>query len=331
MPCAQPGNRANVAEARFDVTSLGEMLIRLSVASGQRLEAATHLDIYPAGAEANVLSLLARLEKRTCWFGAVPENPLGRLAANALRAAGVDVSGISWRRHGRMGTYYVEFGAAPRGIQVTYDRAHSCTTQLQMDEIHWDALLDTRVIHLTGITPTLSSTCTEIVLEVMKQAKERGIPVSFDVNYRQKLWTEKEARNNLMPLIQDIELLFCSLTDAKRVFHYEGTLQEIAGQLLEHSHAHYLIMSTGEQGALLWDGRDWHHEPARATQIIDRLGAGDALAAGVIYGWLEGDLPAGLRYGATLAALALTQSGDMVITNRAELLNLAQSDSSLLR
>jgi len=320
-----------MADPRFDVTSLGEMLVRLSVPSGKRLEAATSLDVHPAGAEANVITLLARLERRTCWFGALPENPLGRLAANALRVAGADTNGIIWHDHGRMGTYYVEFGAPPRGIQVTYDRAYSCMTQLRPDEINWDMLLDTRLLHLTGITPALSPSCQEIIIEAVSQAKQRGIKVSFDVNYRQKLWSETEAEKIVAPLMQDVEILFCSMNDAMRVFRCNGTAQEVASQMLERSQARYLVLTVGKDGALLWDGEKWIHEPSRATEIIDRLGAGDALAAGVIHGWLERDVETGLRYGSTLAALALSQSGDMVITNKDELQHLSRGDSSLTR
>jgi len=319
-----------MAEICFDVTSIGEMLLRLSVPAGERLEAARQLDVYPAGAEANVISLLARLERKTQWAGALPNNSLGRLAANALRTAGVDTNGIIWSASGRMGTYYVEFGAPPRGIQVTYDRAHSCATQLQPSEINWDTLLDTRLIHLTGITPALSLSCHEIVEEALKQAKQHNVPISFDVNYRQKLWSEAEARETLLPMIQNIELLFCSANDATRIFNCQGSVQEIAQGMLNISRAKYVTITIGEQGALLWNGKEWLHEPSRATQILDRLGAGDALAAGVIHGWLELDLVAGLRYGTTLAALALSQFGDMVITNKEELVRLCQSGGTSL-
>lgn len=319
-----------MAEPRFDVTSLGEMLLRLSVPAGERLEAARQLDMYPAGAEANVMSLLARLERKTQWAGALPTNSLGRLAANALRTAGVDTSSIIWNASGRMGTYYVEFSAPPRGIQVTYDRAHSCMTELKPSEINWDMLLDTRLIHLTGITPALSSSCHEIIEEALKQAQRRGVPVSFDVNYRQKLWDEAEARKTLLPMLQNIELLFCSANDATRIYGCKGSPQEIAQGMLNISHAKYVAITIGEQGALLWNGKEWLHEPSRATQILDRLGAGDALAAGAIHGWLDGDLAAGLRYGTTLAALALSQYGDIVITNKDELVRLSQSGGSTL-
>jgi 2-dehydro-3-deoxygluconokinase len=318
-------------EPRFDVTTIGEMLLRLSAPSGERLETSRQLEVYPAGAEANVATLLARLERRVCWFGALPKNPLGRLALHALRVAGVDTGGVCWNENGRMGTYYVEFGEPPRGIQVTYDRAHSCTTQLGVNDIDWDLLLDTRLLHLTGITPPLSPSCQEIVLEAARRAKERDVPVSFDINYRQKLWSETEAAQVLFPLIQNIELLFCSQADAKRLFHCAGSAQEVAQGMLEISKARYVVVTIAEQGALLWDGKDWQHEKARSTRIIDRLGAGDALAAGVIHGWLDGDLSAGLRYGVTLSALALTQFGDMVVTNKSELLGLSQGGAALTR
>jgi 2-dehydro-3-deoxygluconokinase len=108
-------------------------------------------------------------------------------------------------------------------------------------------------------------------------------------------------------------------------------VQEIAGQLLELTHVSRLVVSVGEEGVLGWDGQEWAHEPARPTQIIDRLGAGDALAAGVLYGLLKGDLQAGLRYGTVLAALALSQNGDMVITTEAEMLALGRQSSTITR
>jgi 2-dehydro-3-deoxygluconokinase len=97
-----------------------------------------------------------------------------------------------------------------------------------------------------------------------------------------------------------VEILFCSQTDAIRLFHLEGSRQETAHKLLEQSKAHFVVMTSGEHGALLWNGNKWIHESAHPTKILDRLGAGDALAAGVIQGWLDKDIAAGLRYGVTL-------------------------------
>jgi 2-dehydro-3-deoxygluconokinase len=230
-----------------------------------------------------------------------------------------------------MGTYYVEFGESPRGIQVTYDRSHSCTTQLQASNIDWDLLFDTRLLHLTGITPALSASCQEIVAEAVRQANARRVPFSFDINYREKLWSEAQAAQTLLPLIQGAELLFCSQRDALRLFDLRGSMLQVAQQLLEQSNARVVVLTFAEQGAFLWNGKESKHEAARPTRIIDRLGAGDALAAGVIQGWLENDPASGLRYGVTLAALALSQLGDMVITNKAELLTLSKQSSTLTR
>jgi len=316
---------------KFDVTTFGEMLLRLSVSSGERLETARHLDLYPAGAEANVVTLLARLNCRSLWMGALPDNPLGHLAARALRDAGVDLEGVLWRESGRVGTYYVEFGAPPRGIQVTYDRAHSCAAEVQPEEIDGDVLFDTRIFHMTGITPALSQSCREIVNNAMKRAKEQGVFVSFDINYRQKLWSAAEARQTLLPLIRQADLLFCSQIDAIRLFDCNGSMQEIAKRLLDLTQVPKIIVTFGESGLLCWDGTAWQREPAQPTQIIDRLGAGDALAAGVLYGLLHSDLRTGLRYGTVLAAMALSQNGDMVITTETELLSLSRQSSSLTR
>ena len=318
-------------DPRFHVTTFGEMLVRLSVPAGERLETAQQLDVHPAGAEANVVTLLARLNRRTLWMGALPENPMGRLAVGALRIAGVNTGGVLWRQTGRMGSYYVEFGPPPRGIQVTYDRAHSCATGIRPEEIDWEVLLDTQILHLTGITSALSPSCAEIVGDAVQRAKQRGVLISFDVNYRQKLWVESEARETILPLIQQADLVFCSQSDATRLFGCTGSMQETAQQLLTQIQVPAMVTSFGAEGVLCWDGTSWQHEPALQTQIIDRLGAGDALAAGVLYGWLQGDLQAGLRYGVTLAALALSQKGDMVITTEAEMLVLSRQSSTLTR
>jgi 2-dehydro-3-deoxygluconokinase len=320
-----------MSDPRFDVTTFGEMMLRLSVPSGQRLQAATNLNVYPAGAEANVISLLSRLDRKTSWSGALPENPIGQLCANHLRMAGVDLNHIIWKTGGRLGTYYVEFGEPPRGIQVTYDRAYSDITRLQPNEIDWNALLDTRILHLTGITPALSPACHETIVQVINKAKEKKTPISFDVNYRQKLWSETQARDALLPIIQNVELLFCSQADAMRLFGCKGNMHEIAADMLEISHAKHIVVTFGEQGVLLWNGKEWIYQPSRPTKIIDRLGAGDALASGVIHGWLNGDLAEGAKYGVTLAALALSQLGDMVVTTKKELASLMNASSTITR
>ena len=133
-PLCATNSRSSMGPDRFaDVTTLGEIMLRYSVPAGSRLETASQLDVRPGGAESNLVALLARLGRHTAWVGGLPDNALGRLAANHLRMAGVDLGGVHWCKDGRMGTYYVEFSAPPRPIQVIYDRANSCATQLTPD------------------------------------------------------------------------------------------------------------------------------------------------------------------------------------------------------
>jgi 2-dehydro-3-deoxygluconokinase len=304
---------------RFDVTALGETMLRMSVPAGVRLETASQLDMYPGGAESNVLAALARLGRRTGYVTALPQNPLGRLAANALRAAGVDLGGVVWEQSGRIGVYYVEFATPPRPIQVTYDRADSCATRLTADTVNWDYLLDTRLLHFTGITPALSATCRPLAVDMVRRARAAGVPVSFDVNFRSKLWTPEEAAPALDGLMAGVDVLFCKDADARLLFGLAGEPGEMMRELARRTGAKWVIMTSGANGVRGWDGSQLLHQPALPiTGIIDRVGAGDALAAGVLHGWLEGDMLLGLRCGVALAALALTQHGDMVVTTPAE-------------
>ena len=323
-----------MAPDRFaDVTTLGEIMLRYSVPAGSRLETAAQLDVRPGGAESNLAALLARLGRRTAWVGGLPDNALGRLAANHLRMAGVDLEGVHWCTDGRMGTYYVEFSTPPRPIQVIYDRANSCATQLTTSTVAWDKLLASRLLHLTGITPALSAGCRSIVGEAVARAKAAGLAVSFDVNYRQKLWSAAEATAALTPLLHQVDLLFCGHGDAQRIFHCAGDPPSALRQLAEQTSAQIVVMSIGAAGALAWRSGQVLQVDAVPVAIIDRLGAGDALAAGVLDGWLDGDLERGLRTGVLLAGMALAQHGDIVVTTRQEVESLlsAAGNSVIVR
>jgi len=316
---------------RFDVTTIGETMLRLSVPSGQRLETAHHLDLRPGGAESNVVALLAQLGLKTAWCGALPDTPLGRQAANHLRTAGVDLEGIAWRKDGRMGLYFVEFAAPPRATQVIYDRTDSCAAQMTPDQVNWRHLLDTRLLHLTGITPALSQGCLALTEEAIHKGRAAGIAISFDINYRAKLWSAPAAAQTLEPLIRNADLLFCSRADANRLFAIDDPPADAVRRLAERVNAAIVVMSVGAEGVIAWDGVALHRQPAVETAIIDRPGAGDALAAGVLFGRLQGDLGLGLQYGVVLAALALSQIGDIVVTNRSEVESLLAGSGLIAR
>ncbi|HXF60930.1 MAG TPA: sugar kinase, partial [Caldilineaceae bacterium] len=288
------------------------------------------LDMRPGGAEANLAVALARMGRRSAWAGALPDSPLGRFLANHLRVAGVNLEGVAWSADGRMGVYYVEFAAPPRATQVIYDRADSCAARMTPEQVHWDILLDTRLLHLTGITPPLSAGCRAIVEEAVARARAARIPISFDVNYRQKLWSERAAAEFIIPLVQGIDLFFCGRNDARRVMGVSGEPETVVQRLAEITHARIVVMSLAEQGVIAFDGKELYHEPAKPVVIIDRPGAGDGLAAGVIHGWLDGDLRRGLKTGVVLAALALSQHGDMIVTTPEEVASLMETSDTLL-
>ncbi len=316
--------------ARFDITTTGEAMIRLSVPPGLRLEVADSLDMRPGGAEANLAVALARMGRRAAWMGALPNSPLGRFMANHMLIAGVDLDGVYWSDTDRLGTYYVEFAAPPRATQVIYDRADSCAARMTVDQVNWDLLLDTRLLHLTGITPPLSQSCRQIVTEAVARARAANIPISFDVNYRAKLWSEQAASEYILPLVQGIDIFFCGRNDAKRVMDVTGEPEAVVRQMAEMTQAKLVVMSLAEQGVIAFDGTQLYHEPAKPVVIIDRPGAGDALAAGIIHGWLDGDLQHGMKMGVVMAALCLSQHGDMLITTPDEVASLVQSSDTLL-
>ncbi len=315
---------------RFDLTTFGELMLRLSVPAGQRLELTRQLEVFPAGAEGNTAGALSRLGRHCGLLTALPDQALGRLVANHLQMAGVDLSAVVWSQSGRIGTFFIEFAEPPRATQVIYDRANSAITQLAPEQIDWDYLLDTRLLYLTGITPALAPNCRALLEMIVARAQAANIPISFDINYRQKLWSESDAAKILVPLIQQVELIFCSARDALRLFGIDGTPAQLVEGLRKLSHARHIVATLGEHGAVAWDGEQMLRESVPPTRILDRIGAGDALAAGVIHGWLDHDLAKGLRYGVTMAALALSQYGDMVVTNQAELDSLLEKSKATL-
>ena len=305
--------------SRFDVTTLGEAMLRLSVPIGHHLETMTGLETHLGGAESNVCAALAALGRRCAWVSRLPDTALGRYVLRTLRAAGVDTSGVRLARDARLGIYYVEFAAPPRATEVVYDRSGAAASELTPEAVAWELLLDTRVLHLTGITPALSSGCFELVLAAAQRAKAGGVSVSFDVNYRSKLWSPEAARGHLSAILPYVDLLFCGQEDARTVFGLEGTAEDVLRALHTLTPAEQVVLTRSHEGATTLLGGELTHVPAGEVTVVDRLGAGDAFAAGVLDGYLDGDIHTGLRKGVALSALVLAQHGDMLVTTPAEL------------
>ncbi|HLA08093.1 MAG TPA: sugar kinase [Anaerolineales bacterium] len=318
---------ASTPTPRFDFVSLGESMLRLSVPTGKRLDDTRKLDVEIAGAESNVSVALARLGWHTGWVSRIPDHALASAILRALRSDGVDVSAVKRVPDERLGTYFIEYATAPRSTQVIYDRADSAASHMTTADIDWDYLLDTRVLHLTGITAALSENCYTLVVEAMKRAHAAGVTVSFDVNYRAKLWTAETAGKKLLPLIKEADILLCKGADATMLFGCQGEARSLMTSLKSLTKAHAIFCTFGEKGAALLSGDEFATQAAFPVQIVDRIGSGDAFAAGVLDGWLSGGASAtepsalleGLRRGVALAAIALSQFGDRVLSSRAEL------------
>lgn len=317
---------------RFDVVSLGETMLRISVPVGERLDNARALDLEVGGAESNICTALARLERKCGWVSRLPDHQLGNIILRGLRADGVDVSTVKRVPGERVGTYFIEYATQPRSSQVVYDRADSAASRMTIDDIDWDYLLDTRVLHLTGITPALSDSCYAVTVEAIRRARSANVAVSFDVNYRAKLWDAATAGAKLRPLIAEADLLFCKSTDAAQLFECTGEPRELMANLKTLTRAQSVLCTFGAQGASLLADDEFLSQPAIPVHIVDRIGSGDAFAAGVLDGWLAGDVREGLRRGVALAAIALSQYGDRVLTSRTELATvLAQPGQDVAR
>jgi 2-dehydro-3-deoxygluconokinase len=293
------------------VVGIGETLIRLTPPGGETLETTPTLTIHIGGAESNVCATLAQLGIRTAWISRLPATPLGRRVARTIQGYGVDVQNVLWAPGGNIGLMFVQPGADPRPGEVFYYRAGSAFSGIDPDAVAWSVLEGTRLLHLTGITPALGQGPRRLVERALQEAGRRGVQVSFDVNYRARLWTTDEARTVLEPLLLQAEVIFLSERDARAVFQATGEAPDAARALRERFRCGVLVMTRGADGALAVGPEGTSERPAVPSAIVDRIGRGDAFAAGFLYGYLRGSVDEGLRYGTALASLKQTYPGDI--------------------
>jgi 2-dehydro-3-deoxygluconokinase len=303
------------ASRRYDLVTFGETMIRLTAEAGTRLEEAGSLSVTIGGTESNVAVALSRLGRRAAWLSALPDNPLGHRIAGELRRHAVVTEHILWTA-GRVGVYFMEPGAAPRPTRVHYDRADSAIARIDPDAIDPSIVTDASVLHLTGITPALSAGTASACLRLADAAEQAGVPISFDVNYRARLWTPEQAAVGIQPLLERTTLLFCGAGDAATIWGLTGEPATVAQALLDRSRAETVVVTLGERGSLALT-RDGHHyeQPAIPVEPVDAVGAGDAFAAGFLHRWLDdrAGIPAALHSAATLAAIKMTIYGDNAI------------------
>ncbi|MFA0753463.1 MAG: hypothetical protein IMHGJWDQ_001239 [Candidatus Fervidibacter sp.] len=309
--------------AEVQVVTIGEAMIRLTPPDYQRLETAPLLKVHIGGAELNVAVALAQLGVSVAWISKLPDNPLGRRIVQEARRFGVDTSRVVWMQEGRVGLYFYEKGSAPRPSLVVYDRRHSAINTLKVDELDWEFIGKAKILHLTGITPALSDVCRHLVAGCLLRAKERRLFVSFDVNYRSRLWTPEQARATLLTFLRGVDLLICTKEDAATLFNLTMDAETIARQLQATLRIPNVVVTHGDR-AVAVTPQGTFSQTGYPLVEVDRLGAGDAFAAGLLYGVLQNDWELGLRYGLAMAALKHTIPGDWFIGTKSEVETLLQ-------
>jgi 2-dehydro-3-deoxygluconokinase len=299
----------------FEVVTVGEALLRLWVPPGHRLEDAASFQASVAGAEANVAMAIARMGGKVAWISRLPESPLGRRVARAIAQAGVDVSHVVFTDGMRLGTYYLELSVPPRPTRVIYDRVGSAASAMSVGDMPWEVIEAARLVHISGITPALSSNCREMSREVARRAQA----VSVDVNYRSQLWTPSEARAELTTLCSMADLVLLTREDARDVFALKGHPEDVLSRLRDLIGVSSLVLTLGADGAA-WLADDVHGSlRAFDAQVVDRVGAGDAFAAGALLGFLDDNLPNGIQRGLAMAAITIGLYGDQLKADPADI------------
>lgn len=310
------------------VVCFGEILLRLSAVQQGGLLEHPALDAHFGGAEANVAIALARMGTPSAMLSALPEGPLGDAAIEQFRRHAVEVSGIQ-RIPGRLGLYYFVPGIGHRASTVLYDRQFSTFTRLAPGAIDWSAALDGAAwLHMSGITPALGAGSAALAIEAACAARAAGARVSFDGNYRAKLWQawSSDPREVLCTLADEADLLFGNHRDAALLLGrpFEGDTpngrRAAAEALFDRFPKLQWIASTAREvidaetnhlaGRLDARERGWETEPVAIGRIVDRIGTGDAFAAGLLHGLMTGGPQDALSIAVALAVLKHYVPGD---------------------
>ena len=317
-----------------DLVGLGEVMLRLAAPPPQRLDQSVALDVQIGGSEANVLAAVSRMGLRTAFISALPsEHAWGDRTLRELSGHGIDCAGIVRRPGSRMGLYFLEYGAPPRPVRVLYDRRESALSQLMPEEVDWALVRSARMVHLSGITPALGENLRAVIRRACGEAHSAGVPVSFDVNYRSRLWSAKEARDFLSEILPGVRYLFIGSDDADTVFELTGAPQRVLEGLARLAPSASIALTLGEAGSAALDG-GMVRRPSRLYTVttVDRVGAGDAYAAGFLWCVLQGrSVQEAVDTATALAALKCTIWGDIALVRPSEVEELMASTNSEIR
>ena len=333
------------------VVTFGEIMMRLTPPAHERLVQARSLEVTFGGAEANVAVSLACMGEEAEFVTKLPENDISQAAINSLRAWGVETRHIV-RGGARMGTYYMERGASQRPSKVVYDRADSAIAQAGAGEFDWAKIFDgADWFHLTGITPALGDGVAAASLAACQEAKKRGMTVSFDPNYRAKLWSVEAAAEAMKRYLPYVDVLITNENQAGDLFGVHVPAGEISGddvtdkgylalaQSLQALYPHLRMIALTERRTLsaevnrfcakLWDGKTLSASEKYRIEIVDRVGGGDAFAAGLIYALRQGQTPAAaVRFAAAASCLKHSIEGDFNPTTVQEVNALAKGNAN---
>lgn len=335
------------------VITMGEIMLRLSTPSHERFIQADNFDVNYGGGEANVAVSLAGFGHDAQFVTAVPDNEIGECALATLRKYQVGTKYVA-KEGERLGIYFLESGSSVRPSKVIYDRAHSSISTVKPEAFDFDQIFDgVDWFHFTGITPALSDSAAELTEAALKKAKEYGVKVSVDLNFRKKLWSSEKAQQVMTRLMKYVDVCIGNEEDANLVlgFKPEGSdvtsgnlklsgYESIFEQMTQKFGFEYCVSSlrvsrsASDNGwsACIYSGKTgefYHSREYSITPIVDRVGGGDSFAAGVICGLLDGkDFKEALEFGVAASALKHTIPGDINLVTRKEVKTLAGGDAS---
>ncbi|MFK5972849.1 MAG: sugar kinase [Flavobacteriaceae bacterium] len=327
-------------------TTFGEIMLRL-VPAGQEdnIQTANLMAVNYAGSESNVATSLACLGNKVQFVSKLPLNALGKAAIQSLNKHGVSTHSVQLGGD-RIGTYFIQLGASIRPSRVIYDRAGSAIADIGLGEFDWEHILkNQKWLHLSGITPALSTACAKETILAAKTARTMGVKVSFDLNYRRSLWPNADkARKSFDQIIEYTDLLFGNVGVLKDVYRFEiqekkgveqtvNTLQkvrelfgveQVAFTVRKHNSATHNEIS----GASISD-KEPVFSPSYSIQITDRFGTGDAFAAGFLHALGKGwDAKKTIDFATAAFALKHTMMGDIHISNEQEINSIAEGNTS---
>ncbi|MGN0658998.1 MAG: PfkB family carbohydrate kinase [Emergencia sp.] len=332
------------------VVTFGEIMLRLAPEGYYRFVQAEKYGATYGGGEANVAVSLANYGLDAAFVTKLPAHEIGQAGVNALRRYGVDTSCIV-RGGDRVGIYYLEKGASQRPSKVIYDRAGSSIAGASRGDFDWKKILDgAEWFHFTGITPALGGELPEICLDACRTAKEMGITVSCDLNYRKKLWSKEDAGRTMEELCRYVDVCIANEEDAGDVFGiraedtditagkvsregYKSVAKQLADRFGFKKVAVTLreSVSANDNGwsAMLYEDGEYYFSRKYMVHIVDRVGGGDSFGGGLIYASLEGFGPQEtIEFAVAASCLKHTVEGDFNMVSADEVKKLAEGDGS---